>query len=152
MLRPLAGRITALVLLLACGGVLALAAVLKPDPRGFGTHEQLSLAGATIGPCGFPATIGIPCPSCGMTTAFAHTVRGQWWRAFGAQPMGWFLAVAVMVTAGVCAWSLVRGRVIEVNWYRIDATRVVFLVMLGFVAAWGYKIAAGLLDGTFGPG
>jgi hypothetical protein len=152
MHRPTAGRLTALGVLVACAGLVAVAAWLRPDARGFGTHEQLSIGGTTFGPCGFPEHIGIPCPSCGMTTAFAHTVRGQWWRAFRAQPMGWFLAVMTLITAGVCAWSLVRGRVLEVNWYRIDATRVVFLVMLGFVAAWGYKIAAGLLDGTFGPG
>ena len=34
-----------------------------------------------------------------MTTAFAHAVRGEWIRAFNAQPAGWTLCVAVMAVA-----------------------------------------------------
>lgn len=145
MYSPLTGRLTALVLMLACGGLLIVAATLTPDPRGMGTHEQLALGGGRIGPCGFPDYVGIPCPSCGMTTAFAHTVRGELWQAARAQPMGFLLAIAAVATLCICAWSLITARVIEANWYRIDATRAVFLFMLGFVVAWGYKIAAFLL-------
>lgn len=51
---------------LGAWSVLVLSAWLHPDARGFGTHQQLGLA-----PCSFHASTGIPCPGCGLTTAFA---------------------------------------------------------------------------------
>ena len=74
---------------LALAAVLALAGWLRPDPRGYGTHEQLGLA-----PCSFFARTGRPCPSCGLTTAFAWSVRLRWDRAARANPAGVLLAPA----------------------------------------------------------
>ncbi|MEO6811006.1 MAG: DUF2752 domain-containing protein [Isosphaeraceae bacterium] len=74
-------------LALALSALLATAAGLKPDPRGFGTHEQLGLP-----QCAFQAVTGVPCPSCGMTTAFAWSVRGRPDRAWRANPAGSLLA------------------------------------------------------------
>ncbi len=70
--------------------VLATAAMLRPDPSGLGTHTHLHLP-----PCGFYLALGKPCPSCGMTTAFAWMMHGQPVRAFEAQPAG----VAVFLSA-----------------------------------------------------
>jgi hypothetical protein len=63
-----------LLLVAAAGlaGLLGLAKTLVPDPRGFGTHVQLGLR-----PCAFATMTGRPCPTCGMTTAFAWFVRGR---------------------------------------------------------------------------
>jgi hypothetical protein len=75
---------------------LVIATRLDPDPRGYGTHEQLGLPR-----CGFFAATGRPCPSCGMTTAFAWSVRGHWGRAWGANPAGSVLAPLCVV---LVAW------------------------------------------------
>ncbi|HVJ86451.1 MAG TPA: DUF2752 domain-containing protein, partial [Caulifigura sp.] len=59
--------------------LLLLAASVRPDPRGYGTHEQLGLT-----PCAFRVLLKIPCPTCGGTTSFAHFVRGEWRLSFQA--------------------------------------------------------------------
>jgi hypothetical protein len=91
------------------GGVLVLAAAaaIEPDARGYGTHTQLGLP-----PCGFRLLTGSPCPGCGLTTAFAHGIRGHWALAASANPLGLALFVVVClsippgVTAAVRGWSL----------------------------------------------
>lgn len=93
------------VLAVALSTVLAVACLLKPDPKGIGTHQQLGLP-----PCQFARMTGHPCPSCGMTTAFAWTVRGELGRAWGANPAGVPLA---LVCAALVPWLLVgaaRGK------------------------------------------
>ncbi|MBI5866328.1 MAG: DUF2752 domain-containing protein [Planctomycetes bacterium] len=107
--RSFAGRLAAFVLLVCCCAILGMAAWLKPDPRGFGTHEQLAFGKTHLAPCGMLAATGFPCPTCGMTTAFAHTVRGQWLQAIWAQPSGFLLALATAATAAMSAWALVTG-------------------------------------------
>jgi hypothetical protein len=93
------------VLAVALAAALAVARVLEPDPRGFGTHTQLGLP-----PCQFAWVTGRPCPACGMTTAFAWSVRGRPDRAWGANPAGSLLAP---VAAALIPWLLLgaaRGR------------------------------------------
>ena len=75
-------------------GLLAIAAMLKPSPLGHGTHQQLGLP-----PCTFWVLFGRPCPTCGMTTAWAHLVRGQWVDACRANLGGALLGLLAMVAA-----------------------------------------------------
>lgn len=72
-----------IVAILGSLAVLGFALWLDPDPRGFGTHEQLGLA-----PCDFMTRNGYPCPSCGLTTSFANMVRFNVVGAFNANPAG----------------------------------------------------------------
>ena len=78
---------------------------LAPDPRGFGTHEQLGL-----GACAFLKWTGRHCPTCGMTTSFSHAVRGDWSRAFAASVSGTLLAATSWLAAIWAASAAVRGR------------------------------------------
>src|SRR5205085_5851795 len=99
------GRATRLALVVAAiglMGILGLARWLEPDPRGYGTHLQLGLA-----PCGFLRMTGRPCPTCGMTTAFAWSARGRFDRAWRANPAGSLLAPTC---AALIPW-LVAGAV-----------------------------------------
>ncbi len=107
---------------------------LVPDPRGHGTHEALGMP-----PCGFVFTSGLPCPTCGMTTAFSNTVRGRLVAAFIAQPAG--LAMCLMTVAGVpIAFVLAAtGRMPYVNWDRL-AVRLMLGLALLILAGWGFKI------------
>jgi hypothetical protein len=77
------------VLALGLAALFAVANRLDPDPRGYGTHTQLGLP-----PCHFAWVTGRPCPSCGMTTAFAWFVRGRFGRSWQANPAGCLLAAA----------------------------------------------------------
>lgn len=81
--RVIAGFIAAGLL-----GILVVAASLRPDLAGHGTHEQLGLPA-----CGFLGATGHPCPTCGMTTAFAHVAHAHFGAAARAQPFGALLAL-----------------------------------------------------------
>ncbi len=108
--------------------LLLLAVWLRPNPHGFGTHQQLGLP-----PCTIQYWFDFPCPSCGGTTAFAHFVRGEWSSAFRAN-------AASCLFAGLCVvgvpWSWA-----SVWWRRylgvrdIVLTLVVILITLTVVAA-----------------
>jgi hypothetical protein len=91
------------VLLVALGlaAPLGVAAGLRPDGRGFGTHQQLGLP-----PCTFWVLFGRRCPSCGMTTSWAHLVRGQIAGALAANVGGTLLGA---LTAGAVVWLLASG-------------------------------------------
>jgi hypothetical protein len=141
--RPLMGRLRAAGLALAMGGLLGTAAWLSPAPGHMGTHRQLGLL-----PCGFVTMTGYPCPTCGMTTAFAYTVHGHWLEAIRSQPAGFLIALTAGVIGLSAAGALATGRYPVINWYRVDPNRFVWLTALALVASWGLKIAMGLLDGT----
>ncbi len=124
-------------LFIACMALLGVSAWLEPNPVGTATHRQLGLP-----PCGLLEKTGIPCPSCGMTTAFAWSAHGRIDKAFITQPAGTLLAVLVACTAIISLYLAITGKDIT----RLLDDRLVLrgLVMLGVVVlvAWAYKIAA----------
>lgn len=126
-----------------CAALLAAAARLEPDPRGLGTHEQFGMP-----PCSFVLTSGLPCPTCGMTTAFAELMHGRPWRAFQAQPAGTILCVAAVVLCGVAGAAATTGRLLVLNWDRLGPVRVSLGVGLLILGGWAWKLVHGLLDGT----
>ena len=142
-LAPARARWLAALLLAGCLALLGTAGWLQPDRRGYGTAEQLG-----TGPCGVLVMTGLPCPTCGMTTAFAYTVRGQWIRAFWAQPAGLVLAVGTMVLTVVCVWVLLRGRWPRLGLWFITPHRLFLALLVLLLGAWGAKIWMGLADGS----
>ncbi|MGE0479012.1 MAG: DUF2752 domain-containing protein [Phycisphaerae bacterium] len=141
-LSPGATRLYALLTLATCAAVLALAVWLKPDTRGYGTHEQLRVA-----PCGWLERYRLPCPTCGMTTAFSFTVRGRFLAAAWAQPAGFSLALMTVALAVGAAFALVAGRVPRLRWPLLTPYRVFWILLLLLVGGWAFKLAAGLLAG-----
>ena len=98
-----------------------LAASLKPDPRGFGTHQRLGLP-----PCSFRVLFGINCPSCGSTTCFAQFVRGDWVSAIRANVSAFLLA---LVCSAMVPWGIhgvIRGYLWKV---RQPATAFMWLLL-----------------------
>jgi hypothetical protein len=104
-LISLARRIALAVAALVLCGLLATAASLKPDARGYGTHQQLGLP-----PCTFYVIFHKPCPSCGMTTSWAWLLRGEIGHALSANAGGALLAVLSLVAAPWMLISAARGR------------------------------------------
>jgi hypothetical protein len=86
--------------------LLLVAACLQPNPAGLGTHQQIF----GLPPCGFFLVFGHPCPSCGMTTAWALFVRGEWLSSLQANAGGFLLALAAGPLGIWCLVSAVRGR------------------------------------------
>lgn len=145
--RPFTTRLIALGIFAACGAVLTIAALLEPDPRGFGTHQQLRLFGQA-GPCGMLIVTGLPCPTCGMTTSFAHFIRGHWARSIWAQPAGFVLALSTAALALVSVVTVVRGRWPRMPWWRIPPHHLFLGLLVLLLGGWAFKIAAGLSDGS----
>jgi Protein of unknown function (DUF2752) len=102
-----ATRQAMVVLTLILVAVLATARWLEPNPKGFGTHTQLGLP-----PCHFAQITGHPCPSCGMTTAFAWAARGRFDRSWEANPAGALLAPACAALVPWLALGAARGKVL----------------------------------------
>ncbi|NLF32174.1 MAG: DUF2752 domain-containing protein [Planctomycetes bacterium] len=132
-------RLIGLAVALPCWAVLAVAVWLTPSESGYDTHTQLGLS-----PCSLPVTTGYPCPTCGMTTAFAWMGEGRPVKAFLVQPFGALLCVAVLVAALLGTAQTATGRpwVAAVPWRPWWAWAALGL----FAAAWGYKI---VVDGPW---
>ena len=130
-------RLIAVVILGCCIATLAVSATLDPDPDGMGTHRQLGLP-----TCGFAVMVGYPCPTCGMTTAFAHTVRGELGSAFRAHPGGLALALVAVLASGVCLSVVITGRVWSINWYRVSPIWTTVSIVAIFLGGWVYKLTA----------
>jgi uncharacterized protein DUF2752 len=133
-------RFGALVIFLSGGALLWIAAMLEPDPRGFGTHEQLGLP-----PCGFAVRTGLPCPTCGMTTAFAHFVRGHVAAAFQANPFGALAFLAVVVVTAIAALRLASGRPEPSPWSRLPWRFLRPAIVVAWLGSWGIAILRVLL-------
>ena len=101
-------RVGAAVVALIGLAVLLAAAYVKPSPAGVGSHRQLGLHA-----CGFYERTGYPCPTCGMTTAFAYTVRGRLGRALATQPAGALGALGCIVITAIAGWGAVTGKRFE---------------------------------------
>lgn len=82
-----------------------LATTVAPDPRGFGTHQQFNLP-----PCTFQSQFHLPCPACGMTTAFSHFVRGHWLQALQSSTTAFVLAIHCLLMIPWCWISVWRRR------------------------------------------
>jgi len=128
-------RIAMVAIALAPLSLLLTAALLTPDARGHGTHEQLGLP-----PCTFYVIFHRPCPACGMTTSWAWLVRGEIGHALAANAGGTLLACLSLVGA---AWMLVSA--LCGRWFggRPSQWAIVGIaVMVGLVTAlqWAWRM------------
>jgi len=108
---------------------------LEPDTRGFGTHQQLGLP-----PCSLQVMLGVPCPSCGMTTSFSHYVRGNWIDAANANWAGLFLATVCTLLIPWCWISIFQRKLWKVN--SPDYFLLILLLLIcGFsLLRWGWLL------------
>jgi hypothetical protein len=124
-------------------GVFVTVAMLRPDPKGHGTHTQLGLP-----PCAYLRLTGRRCPTCGMTTALAWSVRGRLDRAWRANPAGAGLALSC---SGLVPWLIVCAASGRPRWgaRSIDGPLIVIIVAtagLG-LGAWTVRLILGRVLG-----
>jgi hypothetical protein len=116
--------------------LLAVAVILRPSERGYGTHQQLGLP-----PCTFQWMFGRRCPSCGMTTAWAWMVRGDVVSAAKANVGGTLLATAAVIAAPWLLVSAARGRwVVTPPRDGVLAAAAIVVVVITLVD-WGLRLA-----------
>lgn len=129
-------RFMSLAFSLGCLAVLVTAAWLHPSEKGHGTHVQLGLW-----PCSWPTVVGGPCPTCGMTTAFAHAAHGEFVSSFISQPFGFLLALAT----GAAFWAglhmAATGSRLGRIYGKLLRPRVLWTLAGLALAAWAYKWA-----------
>ncbi len=109
---------------------------LHPAPAGMGTHEQLGLP-----PCGFLQLTGIPCPSCGLTTAFSHIAHGHPVDAFLAQPFGVAVYVAMAWLSGYAVVALWRRKPLSDLTESSNFLTGQYILLGIMLVSWFYKIA-----------
>lgn len=129
-------RLIAVAVAVFAGGMLVVAASLTPAADGHGTHEQLGLA-----PCTAMRLHHVPCPTCGMTTAFAWFVRGDLAAALRAQVLGTVLAAAALLAALGGLTMAVTGVHFGPALRRLFIDRLDWVWVLAVLAAgsWGLK-------------
>ncbi|MBT8485489.1 MAG: DUF2752 domain-containing protein [Phycisphaerales bacterium] len=119
----------------ASGGVLAIAVALEPAGAGLGTHEQLRLPA-----CGWITLMDLPCPTCGMTTSFAHAANGDLVQSFLAQPLGFALAIATAMVLLIGVHAAVTGSRLAHGLTRFWGPRSGWILAGAVLAAWGFKV------------
>ncbi len=129
-------RLVAVVVTLAAATILGLAAYLEPSPTGVGTHTQLP----AMPTCGWLVTMDLPCPTCGMTTAFAHAANGNLLAAIGAQPLGAVLALATAMALLVGGYTAVTGSRAGAVFASLWGRRAAWILAAGATGAWVYKV------------
>lgn len=131
---PPSTRIVAAILALVALAVLITAALIRPDPSGMGTHRQLGLPA-----CGWLASTGYPCPTCGMTTSFSAAANAKPLAAFVAQPFGAMFALATAVFFWGALHIAMFGSNLARAFERLLAPRYLWPTGALFLAAWLYK-------------
>jgi len=119
------------------GALLGVSAWLTPSPTGLGTHTSLYQA-----PCGWIVSMNCPCPTCGMTTAFAHAADGNLPASFVAQPFGMVLAVGTAMTFLLGAYVAITGSRIASRLTRLWRPRLVWVIAALALISWVYKIGS----------
>lgn len=128
-----AGALLALISL----AVLCTAASLHPDPRGVETHTQLGLW-----PCGWYMATGKPCPTCGMTTAFAAAARGSYFKSLTTQPFAFILSLATSTAFWAGLHIAIFGSRLGSIAAKLLRPRFVWITTLLLGLSWVYKMAS----------
>ena len=116
-------------------GVLATAALLRPSDDGHGTHTQLGMP-----ECAWPMAVDLPCPTCGMTTSFAHAAGGDLLASMQTQPMGLVLVVGTAAAVWAGLHAAVAGVRLGPMLGSLTTKRTVWGLAIAAVGAWAYKI------------
>ena len=132
-IAPWADRAFAAVVAVAASVCFGALVRIRPDPRGHGTHEQLGLD-----VCGWPIVYGIPCPTCGCTTAACLLVHGRILDAFVTQPFGAAVAAVGLLVGVHATLCLLRGRSFADLVVRWPFWRFVGGGFLLLLASWAY--------------
>lgn len=129
-------RVWAWLAAIAALSVLSVAAWLQPSVEGHGTHEQIG--GLTR--CVWVATMDRPCPTCGMTTAFAHAANADLRASFMTQPFGSALAVLTALGFWAALHVGITGSTVGRLCLGALNGRVATMVVGALLAAWAYKL------------
>jgi hypothetical protein len=118
-------------------GVLVLARLLTPHRSGLGTHMQLG-----IPPCAFLKLTTFPCPSCGLTTAFAHMARFDFVAAEHSHALAGPLFALTVIACVISLPACVRAWPIADTLRGLRVTRLAVIIGAAAMLAWVVRVAA----------
>jgi hypothetical protein len=128
-------RMTALGVALLALAPLVIGLHLSPSAAGVGTHRAMGFQR-----CEFLARTRLPCPSCGMTTSFAHFSHGNWLASLYTQPGGFVLALICGAVFWAALYMFITGRPIHRLTSQLPGFKAMPIVLGFFIAAWAWKI------------
>ena len=137
MASVLVRRLTWSGIAVALAALLFTARWLRPSPSGVGTHLALGLP-----PCGFLVWSGLPCPACGLTTAFAHLAHGELLASLWANPLGLPLFASALVTLPLALVNARRGTSVGATVERFQADRAALCLVLALLLSWSARLVA----------
>jgi len=98
-------------------------------------------------PCGMKMRYGLPCPTCGFTTAAIAFFRGDISGAFYIQPAGTLLCLGIVITVFLAFITAVFGvyfPFLKDFARRIKAWHIVLAVILILAGAWAVTLSRAL--------
>jgi hypothetical protein len=109
-------------------------------------HYQADM-GRWLGYCGFQQKTGLPCPTCGMTTATLAFAQGRIFEAFYIQPAGGLLC-SVMVVVALLAFTVavfgVYFRFIQRFFAEVKISYMLLVLFIIITAGWAVTLARAL--------
>jgi hypothetical protein len=106
-------------------------------------HYKVDM-GPWLGYCGFKQRTGLPCPTCGMTTATLAFAQGKIFEAFYIQPACGFLCsvlVIVAILAFVIAVFGIYFRFIERFFTEVKLRYMIIALIIIIAAGWAVTLA-----------
>ncbi|MGC8560142.1 MAG: DUF2752 domain-containing protein [Phycisphaerae bacterium] len=132
-------RLICLAVALPTGAIWFIGCWLNPNYGPLGIERQLGTSR-----CGFYTRYGIPCPTCGWTTAVSHLYHGQMIQAFMTQPAGAIFGLLILGLFSLSLGGVLVGRWLgpSLPWLWFRRYRLIGWTLLILAVSWGYKIWA----------
>ena len=106
-------------------------------------HYKMDM-GRLLGYCGFKQRTGLPCPTCGMTTATLAFTQGRIIEAFYIQPACGLLCCVMVITAILAFIIAVFGvyfRFIERFFKEVRLRYMILALIIIIIAGWAVTLA-----------
>ena len=130
----------------AIAGLISLAVFGSLALFGLAGYYQVDM-GRWLGYCGFKQRYGLPCPTCGMTTAVLAFAQGKVWQAFYIQPAAAFLCSFLVVAASLCFLVAVFGiyfSFFDRLFSEVKIRHVIVALMVIIAAGWAVTLSRAL--------
>ena len=106
-------------------------------------HYNIDM-GRWLGYCGFQQRYGLPCPTCGMTTAVLAFAQGKIFEAFYIQPACALLCCVLVVIALLAFVTAVLGvyfRFLEHFFADVKVRYIILALIIIIAAGWAVTLA-----------
>ena len=91
--------------------------------------------------CPIRASLGIPCPGCGLSRAMGLMIQGEWQAALSTHVFApVFFAGITLVSVAAVLPDLIRRRLVAVMARVEERTGFVFFLLMGIIGYWVFRL------------